>query len=132
MKKPFYITTPIYYPSDKLLIGAGEEHDIITGQTLIACHGIGGHGAVGMADVQLGRGIIDGGRDVEIAFRHIIFLHFQRLFYKIKIAPGKSKGDKIYRGTTLVRTKILVPQNALTGAPVAAYLSTAQLQDHVR
>ena len=45
-------------------IGAGEEHHIIAGQALVAGQGVGGHGAVGVADVELVRGVINGGGDI--------------------------------------------------------------------
>ena len=35
-----------------VLVGAGEEHDLTAPQALVAGHGVGGHGAVGVADVQ--------------------------------------------------------------------------------
>ena len=49
-----------------VLIGAGEEHHIIALEPLVAGHGVGGHGAVAVADVKLGRRVIDGGRDIEL------------------------------------------------------------------
>ena len=36
-----------------MLIGAGEEHDVLALQPVIPGQGVGGHGAVGVADVQL-------------------------------------------------------------------------------
>ena len=36
-----------------VLVGAGQEHDVVALQALVAGHGVGGHGAVGVADVQL-------------------------------------------------------------------------------
>ena len=48
-----------------VLVGAGEEEDVIALQALVAGHGVGGHGAVGVADVELVRGVVDGGGDVE-------------------------------------------------------------------
>ena len=36
-----------------MLIGAGEEHDIAAGEPLIAGHGVSGHRAVGVSDVEL-------------------------------------------------------------------------------
>ena len=56
-----------------VLVGAGQEHDIVTGQALVAGHGVGGHGAVGVADVQLVRGIVDGGGDIKLFLFHGVF-----------------------------------------------------------
>ena len=47
-----------------VLVGAGEEVSIIAGQALEPGHGVGGHGGVGVADVHVARGIVDGGGDV--------------------------------------------------------------------
>jgi hypothetical protein len=60
-----------------VLIGAGQELDIVALEPLVAGHGIGGHGAVGMADMQIGAGIIDGGGNVVITLAvgaHFLFL----------------------------------------------------------
>ena len=54
-----------------VLVGAGEEHDVIALQPLIAGHGVGGHGAVGVADVQLVAGIVDRGGDIKSLAFHI-------------------------------------------------------------
>ena len=47
-----------------------EEQDLIAGQPLIAGHGVGGYGAVGVADVQLIAGIVDGCGDIKTLFIH--------------------------------------------------------------
>ena len=52
------------------------------------------------------------------------------LFIKIKTPPEYSKGVSL-RGTTLFRIAVQCLFDAVTGAPGAAYLSTAQLRDHV-
>ena len=57
-----------------VLVGAGEEHDIIALQSLVAGHGVGGHGAVGVADVQLVRRVVDGRGDIKC----FLLLIFQR------------------------------------------------------
>ena len=49
-----------------VLVGAGEEHDVAAAQALIAGHGVGGDGAVGMADMELGRRIIDRCGNIEL------------------------------------------------------------------
>ena len=47
-----------------VLIGTGEEHDVKAVEALVAGDGVGCHGAVGVADVKLIRGVVDGGRDI--------------------------------------------------------------------
>jgi hypothetical protein len=49
-----------------VLVSAGEEHDVIAAKALVAGKGVGGHSAVGVADVQLIRWIVDGRGDVEL------------------------------------------------------------------
>ena len=76
-----------------VLIGARQEHDVAALQPLVAGHGIGGHGAVGVANVQLGGGVVDGGRNVEFFFA--LFAHSCFLLLKYRKPPsGKPKGDK--------------------------------------
>ena len=54
-----------------VLIGAGQEHDVIALHPLEACQCVAGHGGVAVADVQLVAGVVDGGRDVEcVVFAH--------------------------------------------------------------
>ena len=48
-----------------VLVGAGQEHDVAALEPLVARHRVGRHRAVGMADVQLCRGVIDRRRDVK-------------------------------------------------------------------
>ena len=48
-----------------VLVGAGEEVHVIARQLLEAGHGVRGGGAVGVADVQVVAGVVDGGCDVE-------------------------------------------------------------------
>ena len=48
-----------------VLVGAGQEHHVVALQPLVARHGVGGHGAVGVADVQLVRGVVDRRGDIE-------------------------------------------------------------------
>ena len=61
-----------------VLIGAGQEHHIVTLQPLIAGDGVGGHGAVGVADVQLIAGVVDGCGDIERLLLHGVSLLFRR------------------------------------------------------
>ena len=51
-----------------VLVGAGEEHHVVALEPLVPGHGVGGHGAVGVADVELVRGVVDGGGDIELLF----------------------------------------------------------------
>ena len=53
-----------------VLVGAGEEHHVIALQALIAGDGVGGHGAVGVADVQLVRRIVNGRCDIKRLLLH--------------------------------------------------------------
>ena len=53
-----------------VLVGAGEEHDLTAPQALVAGHGVGGHSAVGVADVQLIAGVVDGGGDIKSLLFH--------------------------------------------------------------
>ena len=48
-----------------VLVGAGQKQHIIAAQALIAGHGVGGHSAVGVADVELIAGVVDRGRDIK-------------------------------------------------------------------
>ena len=54
-----------------VLVGAGQEHDLLAPHSLIARHGVGRHRAVGVADVQLVGRIVNGGRDIEFFFCHV-------------------------------------------------------------
>ena len=53
-----------------VLVGAGQEHDVVALQALIAGDGVGGHGAVAVADVQLVRGVINGCGDIKLFLFH--------------------------------------------------------------
>ena len=78
-----------------VLVGAGEELYIVALQPLEPGHGIGGHGAVGVADMELCRGIIDGGGNIVIT---LAFLAHKKSSCKtgrrrkIKRRPGKTQG----------------------------------------
>ena len=54
-----------------VLVGARQEHDLTAGETLIPGHSVGGHGTVGVADVQLVAGIVDRGGDIKSLAFHI-------------------------------------------------------------
>ena len=51
-------------------IGAGEEHHVEALKPLVAGDGVGGHGAVAVADVQLVRGVVDRRGDIKRLFFH--------------------------------------------------------------
>ena len=51
-----------------VLVRACEEHDVVALETLVPRHGVSGHGAVGVADVELVRGIVDGGGNIKLFF----------------------------------------------------------------
>ena len=53
-----------------VLVGAGEEHDIAAGESLIASHSVSGHRAVGMANVELVGGVVNRGSDIELLLFH--------------------------------------------------------------
>ena len=54
-----------------VLVGAGQELDVVALQALVASHSVGSDGAVGMADVQLIAGIIDRRCNVEFFLIHL-------------------------------------------------------------
>ena len=51
----------------------GEEHDLLPPQPVVPGQGVGGHGAVGVADVELVRGVVDGRGDIELVLFHRSF-----------------------------------------------------------
>ena len=53
-----------------MLVCAGEEHHILPLEPVVAGEGVRGHGAVGVADVQLVGGIVNGGGDIELLLIH--------------------------------------------------------------
>ena len=54
-----------------VLVGAGQELDVVALQPLVAGHSVGSDGAVGMADVQLIAGIIDRRCNVKFFLIHL-------------------------------------------------------------
>ena len=100
-----------------VLVGARQEQHVAAGEPLIAGHGIGGHGAVGVADVQLVRGVVNGCGDIEFLLFHGDLSPFPplRMEERLKIlafSGGRAnkkrprltaKGDAAHRGTTLLR-----------------------------
>ena len=65
-----------------MLVRSGEEHHVKALQALVAGDGVSGHGAVGMADVQLVAGIINRRGDIKLLFFHNCFLSFSPLRMK--------------------------------------------------
>ena len=59
-----------------VLVRAGEEHDVLALQPVVAGQGVRGHGAVGVADVELVRRIVDGRGDIELFLFHRVFSFF--------------------------------------------------------
>ena len=91
-----------------VLIGAGQEHDVVTLHPLEAGQRIAGHGGVAVADVQLIAGVVDGGGDVKC----LVLTHGDMLFLSIVAVSQKSsrpagyagQGRELnFRGTTLLR-----------------------------
>ena len=91
-----------------VLVGAGQEHDVIALHPLEARQRIAGHGGVAVADVQLIAGVVDGGGDVKC----LVFTHGDMLFLSIVAVSQKSsrpagcagQGRELnFRGTTLLR-----------------------------
>ena len=81
-----------------VLVGARQEQHVAAGKPLIAGHGIGGHGAVGVADVQLVRGVVNRCGDIEFLLFHGDLSPFPplRMEERLKILaflrrPGKQK-----------------------------------------
>ena len=69
-----------------VLVRAGEEIGIITGQALVSCHCIGIDGAVGVPDMQVCARVIDGGRYI----KGFLF-HFQNSLQIIKFLGSISR-----------------------------------------
>ena len=60
-----------------VLVGAGQEHDVIALHPLEACQCVAGDSGIAVADVQLVAGVVDGSGDVEcfvLTHRLILFL----------------------------------------------------------
>ena len=71
-----------------VLIGAGQEHDVVALHPLKAGQRIAGHGGVAVADVQLIAGVVDGGGDIKcLMFAHGILSSFL-LVLQAKSAPA--------------------------------------------
>ena len=71
-----------------VLIGTGQEHDVVALHPLEAGQRIAGHGGVAVADVQLIAGVIDGGGDIKcLVFAHGVLSSFL-LVLQAKSAPA--------------------------------------------
>ena len=53
-----------------VLVRAGQEHHVVAGQALVARHRVGRHRAVGVANVQLVRRVVNGRGDIESFLFH--------------------------------------------------------------
>ena len=53
-----------------VLVRSGQEHHVVAGQALVARHRVGRHRAVGVADVQLVRRVVNGRGDIESFLFH--------------------------------------------------------------
>ena len=72
-----------------MLVRAGEEIHVIPGHALIPGDGVRGHGAVGMADVQLIAGVVDGrGNIVGFLLSHGYRFLFHLFFSNHSPGPG--------------------------------------------
>ena len=54
-----------------VLVGAGQELDVVALQPLVAGHSVGGNGAIGVADVQLIAGVVNRRGDVKFFLFHL-------------------------------------------------------------
>ena len=71
-----------------VLIGAGQEHDVVALHPLKAGQRIAGHGGVAVADMQLIAGVIDRGGDIKcFVFAHGVLSSFL-LVLQAKSAPA--------------------------------------------
>ena len=57
-----------------MLVGTGEEHHLVAGHSLIASHGVRGHGTVGVADMQLIAGVINRCSNIKALIFHGLFI----------------------------------------------------------
>ena len=69
-----------------VLVRAGEEHDVLAPQAVIPGQRVRGHRTVGVADVELVRGIVDGRCDIEF------FLSNGILSFKTAAPNGRATG----------------------------------------
>ena len=57
-----------------MFVSAGEEHDVIALQTLIAGNGVARHGAIAVADMRLTGWIVDWRGDIKCFSFHVVSL----------------------------------------------------------
>ena len=88
-----------------VLVGAGQEHDVIALHALEAGQCVAGHGGVAVADVQLVAGVVDGGRDIKgLVLTHgFVSLPFSRGNKKAPALPEDPAKDEshCFRSTSL-------------------------------
>ena len=83
-----------------VLVRAGEEIGVVAKLLFEARHRVRGHGGVGVADVHVAAGVVDGRGDVERA----LFLHEISLLHSLRAAKRKRPSFRgaLARGTTLL------------------------------
>ena len=118
-----------------MLVRAGEEVGVVAELLFEARHRVGGHGGVGVADVHVAAGVVDGRGDVERA----LFLHEISLLHSLRAAKRKRPSFRgaLARGTTLLHMEDHASGQKLpapvTGRPGGRYCrSRPRLRSHVR
>ena len=90
-----------------VLVSTGEEHHVVAAQTLVTRHGIGRNGAVGVADVQLIRGIVDRRGDIELFLTGVA--HIRTFFHEL---TSFDRGDEPHQQNSGHRTGAVYPDVA--------------------
>ena len=79
-----------------VLVGTGEKHDIVAAHSLVSCDGVGCDGAVGVTDMQLIGGVVDGCCDVECSLFHynspVLYSHGASVSVGVTVAAGVCVG----------------------------------------
>ena len=88
-----------------VLVGAGQEHDVVALHALETGQCVAGHGGVAVADVQLIAGVIDGGRDVEC----LVFTHRGNSSFPFGIATKNAPVLPVLTGQGRERCTFVVP-----------------------
>ena len=64
-----------------VFVGTCQEHNVVATQSFVTCHGVCCNGTVGMTDMQLITGVVNGCGDIKFFFCHK-YLSFSMVFYK--------------------------------------------------
>ncbi len=91
-----------------VLIGAGEEHHVVALEPLEPSHGVGCHGAVGVADVQLGGRVINGGGNIVVSpafFAHKYLLLNQKAALELSV-QGRQKLTRYHLDSRVKHTPL--------------------------